>query len=224
MAIEYFCCYHSYIEAMEPLNDAEKGRLFMACLTYSKLGEVPQLSGNERFVFPAIKAQIDRDNAKYEARCRQQSENARKRWDATVSDGMPSDANDANEKEKEKAKTKTKTNAKTNAKESIPPLPWAGEALRSAFDDWLAYKQERREGYKETGLRNLESEVRNNASRYGEQAVAELIRTCMANGYRGIIFEKLEERQGKQPKAGSAPAPVPNTTNPFVQYTGGGRT
>lgn len=34
MGIEYFCCYHSYLEVMEQLNDAEKGRLFTACLMW----------------------------------------------------------------------------------------------------------------------------------------------------------------------------------------------
>ena len=65
MAREYFCCYHSYLEVMEQLNDTERGRLFTACLTYSKTGEVPELRGNERFVFPSFRSQIDRDNANY---------------------------------------------------------------------------------------------------------------------------------------------------------------
>ena len=43
MAREYFCCYHSYLEVMEQLNDAERGRLFTACLEYSKTGEAPEL-------------------------------------------------------------------------------------------------------------------------------------------------------------------------------------
>ena len=49
MAREYFLAYHSYLESMELLSDAEKGRLFTACLIYSKTGEAPQLGGNERF-------------------------------------------------------------------------------------------------------------------------------------------------------------------------------
>ena len=65
MAVEYFCAYHSYLDALEPLTDAERGRLFVACLKYSKSGEVGHLSGNERFVFPVFRGQIDRDNAKY---------------------------------------------------------------------------------------------------------------------------------------------------------------
>lgn len=69
MAKEYFPAYHSYLEAMEELTDAERGRLFTACLQYSKTGEAPQLSGNERYLFPAFRAQIDRDNAEYARKC-----------------------------------------------------------------------------------------------------------------------------------------------------------
>lgn len=74
----YFCAYHSYLEAMEPLNDAERGRLFTACLTYSMTGEVPQLTGNERFVFPSLKGQIDRDKQRFAEFDRKQAENGRK--------------------------------------------------------------------------------------------------------------------------------------------------
>jgi hypothetical protein len=119
MAREYFCCYHSYLEAMEQLNDAERGRLFTACLTYSKTGEAPELRGNERFVFPAFRSQIDRDNANYEEKCRKQSANARKRWDAAACDGMPTDAKHAKTKEKEKEKEKAKEKEKEKGKEKV---------------------------------------------------------------------------------------------------------
>lgn len=69
MAREYFPAYHSYLEIMEELTDAEKGRLFTACLLYSKTGEAPELSGNERYLFPAFRSQIDRDNAEYAKKC-----------------------------------------------------------------------------------------------------------------------------------------------------------
>lgn len=133
MAVEYFCAYHSYLDALEPLTDAERGRLFVACLKYSKSGEVGHLSGNERFVFPVFRGQIDRDNAKYANKCKKQADNASKRWnkddanDAKAYDGIPNvpphekDANDA--KEKEKAKTKEKEKAKDN----IPPSVVCGE-------------------------------------------------------------------------------------------------
>jgi hypothetical protein len=69
MARVYFNAYHSYLEAIEPLGDAARGRLFTACLRYSMTGEAPELRGNERFVFASMKSQIDRDLKQYEARC-----------------------------------------------------------------------------------------------------------------------------------------------------------
>jgi hypothetical protein len=47
--------------AMEELNYEEKGRLFEAMLMYAQTGKKPQLKGNERFLFPAMRARIDRD-------------------------------------------------------------------------------------------------------------------------------------------------------------------
>lgn len=50
MALESFNAYHSYLKAMEPLNDAERGRLFTACLQYSMTGEAPELTGKIKAV------------------------------------------------------------------------------------------------------------------------------------------------------------------------------
>lgn len=121
MAIEYFCAYHSYLDSMEELNDTERGRLFTACLIYSKTGEAPQLRGNERFVFPTLKAQIDRDKATYDSRCKKNSDNIRKRWNTDVYDGEQPCTNDTKTKEKEKTKAKEK------AKNNIPPSEVCGE-------------------------------------------------------------------------------------------------
>lgn len=107
MAREYFCAYHSYLEAMEQLGDAEKGRLFTACLTYSKTGEVPELSGNERFIFPAFKTQIDRDNQKYEEKCNRNRENVLRRY-TTVDERIRTPTKSTKEKEKAKEKEKEK--------------------------------------------------------------------------------------------------------------------
>ena len=220
MGIEYFCCYHSYLEVMEQLNDAEKGRLFTACLQYSKTGEVPQLSGNERFVFPTFKAQIDRDNAKYQEKCRKQSENIKKRWntseyqsiptDTTVYHRIPPYTNDTKTKEKEKEKEKEKTKTKENTPPCVPPsrgepgkqedgLSCLREPLRGKLQVWLDYKRERRESYKPTGLSALVSKVSVSAEKYGNQAVMDLIDQAMSCGYKGIPFDRLAQNAQKNP-------------------------
>ena len=76
MAREYVALYHSYLKSIEPLNEAERGRLFTALLEYSSTGIEPELRGNERYIFPMMQMQIDRDNEKYLAKCERQKENA----------------------------------------------------------------------------------------------------------------------------------------------------
>jgi len=72
----------------------------------------------------------------------------------------------------------------------------------SVVEKWLQYKKERRESYKPTGLNALISQIENNVDRYGEDAVIELIASCMAANWRGIIFDKLKQKQ-QAPRGGS---------------------
>lgn len=74
----YIKLFLDYLEAVEPLGDAERGRLFTALLQYARTGEAPHLGGNERFLFPMMRAQIDRDSAEYKDYCEKQAENGKK--------------------------------------------------------------------------------------------------------------------------------------------------
>lgn len=69
--------------------------------------------------------------------------------------------------------------------------------LQSKMAEWIAYKAERKEAYKETGLKSLLRRVENNAAAYGDTAVCELIEECMGNNWAGIIFDKLKNRPKK---------------------------
>ena len=102
MALDSFNVYHSYLKALEPLNDAECGRLLKACLQYSMTGEVPELRGNERFLFPSWQSQIDRDREKYEARCRQNAKNVSVRWNTDVCERIRADTKHTKDKDKDK--------------------------------------------------------------------------------------------------------------------------
>ena len=87
--ITFVKIFVDYLDAIEPLGDAERGRLFTSLLTYARTGEVPQLGGNERFLFPMMKAQLDRDVAEYNAKIEQKSEAGKK-------GGRPKKAEEAN--------------------------------------------------------------------------------------------------------------------------------
>ena len=69
------------------------------------------------------------------------------------------------------------------------------ESLQAKLTEWLTYKTERKESYKEQGLKALLRKVENNALEYGDKAICELIDECMANGWKGIIFDKLKKKE-----------------------------
>lgn len=151
----YFCAYHSYLENMELLNSEERGRLFTALLEYSKDGTLIPLTGNERFVFPGIRSQIDRDKAQWEQIDNVKTANGRKggrpkKVETEKANGL--DENLKNQQvisvskkslEKEKKKDKEKDNISSStatAESDISACVQAyeqniGPIARAAFDD-----------------------------------------------------------------------------------------
>lgn len=121
MGRAYFNAYHSTLRAIEPLDDAERGRLFTALLEYSASGEERELTGNERFLFPALREQIDRDRARYEEKCETNRRNG-----ALGGAKRKANAPQTPPKEKEKKKEKEKEKEKNHL------LPLSPSSLRSA--------------------------------------------------------------------------------------------
>lgn len=130
MARAYFNAYHSFLKAIEPLNDAERGRLFTALLAYSASGEEMALPGNERILFPTMREQIDRDRARYEARCEQNRRNG-------SLGGAKRKANAPQTPPKEKEKEKEKEKAKENTPSS--PVAEAEVFYRENFGEPTRY-------------------------------------------------------------------------------------
>ena len=60
------------------------------------------------------------------------------------------------------------------------------------------YKTERKEPYKEQGMKALLRRVEKNVKQYGEERICELIDTCMSSNWVGIIWKILEEEQQKK--------------------------
>lgn len=67
-----------------------------------------------------------------------------------------------------------------------------GTELNAALLDWCRTKH-REQRYTRTTLSALLSLVRQNEKNYGENAVAEIIRISLANGYKGIVWDRLEK-------------------------------
>lgn len=109
------------------------------------------------------------------------------------------------EEEKDKDKNKKITN--NNKKEDLIKLLETNEyfstneKLKETLEQWLDYKKERKEYYKETGFKSLLTQIQKASEEYGQDKVIDLINECMANNYKGIIFDKLkQEKERQQPK------------------------
>ena len=209
MAVEYFCCYHSYRRKIAKLSDQEVGRLFRSLLEYSETGETQELAGREAVAFDFIADDIDRAKENYDSKCKQMQANASKRYQkqTDVCGGREN-----KDKDKDKVKEESEKEEKPPAA-SPAPTPEFGPVLQEAFEDWLKYKRERREAYKPTGLKSLTTQIKNQAAIHGEDVVAALIRQCMASNWKGIIFDRL---QGKIPSYGRSSTGF-ETSNPFAE-------
>lgn len=103
--MDYLKIWTSFIEVIEPLNDAERGRLFTAMLEYAKTGEVIEFKGNERYTWPIAKQGIDQAAQKAET-LRQNGNKG----------GRPSKAEETKENQTEPNETKEN---QTKANESL---------------------------------------------------------------------------------------------------------
>lgn len=215
--MEYIKIYYDFIETMKVLGYAERGRLFTGMLNYASTGEDPQFSGNERIIWPVIKAQIDRDKLDFE-------KTSSKRAAAGKKGGRPrkeEKANESYEKQKkqllfqeierekekeEKERSKEKEEKEKEKDKEFPPLGgpphrWTGckslaliddsdlsEKIKRKLADWVEYRGD----YAEISARTLILKIDKTVKSYGEEAVIDLIDNCIANGYKGLFFDRIE--------------------------------
>lgn len=142
MARDFVCLYHSYLDAMEALGDAERGRLVTAMILHSQRREIGELSGNERYIWPMIRSQIDRDIEAYERKCETNRASGGKRTAANGSERKRTAANADKEKGEEEGEC--------NNSPSVSP-PGEKKRKREAFtkptvEEIAAYCAERNNG------------------------------------------------------------------------------
>ena len=87
--MKYLKVFTDFADAMEELGDAERGRLFTAMLKYAETGAAPDFRGNERFIWPVAKLQIDRMAAECEGKAKTSRENGAKGGRPKKTQGNP---------------------------------------------------------------------------------------------------------------------------------------
>ncbi len=134
MAFDYLPLWDRYRELFEPLQPEEIGRLVLAMQDY-KDGKIVEFTGNERFVWPSIRRDIDNARAAYDETCRRQRENGSKGGrprKATSFNGNPKNPVVSEETQKSKINNKDKDNnnittpygvgnTRTRTKRFVPP-------------------------------------------------------------------------------------------------------
>lgn len=208
---EYVKLWLSYRSYFEAYSAAEVGRLVLAAMDYRESGAEPEFSGSERFIWPAIRRDIDESVAAQKAVSASRSEAGKQGGRPESEKQMlltkatkSKKANAFRGKQKSYGQ-RTRTKEKDKDKDSIlSPLP---PTLRESVEKWVAYKGERREEYKPVGLQSLVTQITKAAEEYGEEAMIDVITRSMAANYKGIVFDWLKEASTRPASLGRAAKP-----------------
>ena len=133
--MKYLKVFVDFADKIELLGDAERGRLFTAMLEYASSGAEPDLRGNERFIWPTAKSEIDRQSESYKARCETNRKNITSRYESIR---IATNRNESYQ-DKDKDKDKDKENI------SFPPdgVKDSARAHRPTVEEVAAYCRER---------------------------------------------------------------------------------
>ena len=90
-----------------------------------------------------------------------------------------------NRLEEKRLEKEKKTKAKKDFESLLDDKGFSDE-LKTAIYDWLRYKSERGESYKNTGLTKLVSEIATTSASHGERGIISVISKSMASNYAGF--------------------------------------
>ena len=143
--MKYLKVFTDFTEDIDLLSDVEVGRLFRAMLQYAESETVPDLKGNEKFLWGSVRKKIDAQRDIYDQKCEaaRKSVESRKR-NASVSTDDESVSTECNGSLKTKTKTKTKTEEQ-KTKTTTPLSPPKGDSEDFARF-WDAYPRKTGKG------------------------------------------------------------------------------
>lgn len=146
--MKYLKVFTDFADAMEELGDAERGRLFTAMLKYAETGAAPDFRGNERFIWPVAKLQIDRMAAECEGRAKTSRENGSKGGRPKKTQGNPKNPLGFSKTQKSQDKDNDKDNDKENipSGNNTPPTPPRGrvDVPEALMENWNGFCEMRK--------------------------------------------------------------------------------
>ena len=188
--IKAFTFYKNYYELIKYLPNKNRLELYDAITKYMFDNEEPKLKGLAEGIWINIKMVLDNNkkniqNGKKGGRPKQEKEKPKN--------------NPTNKLKKTQKKPKPKPNNIYYLLFIIYNFKfnniYINNNIYNKIYEWLEYKEQRKEKYTEIGLKKMLTQIDNKISEYDEQTICNLIDECMANNYKGIIFEKLQKNK-----------------------------
>ena len=181
--MKYVQIYFDFIENIESLTFEERGHLFTEILRYAMDGEMPEFHGNERYVFPSIKNQIDRDHNRYREICEARAEFGQRGGLAKASKSKQKVAK-VGKSSQDKDKDKEKDNT---------PTEYSAD---SAFEIAMNEFREHRKSIKAPLNELSEKKIRNELERLtdgDEEKKIQILDQSIRNGWKGV-FQLKDDR------------------------------
>ncbi len=133
--LKYIPFYPGYMEDTSDLSDSEFRRLMYALVAFCNGEEPPEpLTGKEVIAYRFITRNIRAAQEQYNAKCKANSENAKKRTQANVSDRQRTQANVSETSQNKEQRTKTKDNMMMMKNTREDETPEQGNDAQACFE------------------------------------------------------------------------------------------
>ena len=144
--MKYLKVFTDFADAMEELGDAERGRLFTAMLKYAETGAAPDFRGNERFIWPVAKLQIDRMAAECEGKAKTSRENGSKGGRPKKTQCNPKNPAGFSKTQKSQDKDNDKDKEDIPSGNNTPPTPPRGsvDVPEALMENWNGFCEMRK--------------------------------------------------------------------------------
>ena len=185
--MKYLKVFVDFADKIEILGDAERGRLFKAMLEYASSGAEPDLRGNERFIWPTAKSEIDRQAESYKSICETNKRIATERY------GTLRTVTERNEACQDKDKDKDKDKCFPSYEEKHK----GASALDVALNDFAEMRKKMRKPLTDRALSLTLSELEKLAPGDDEKKIA-ILNQSIQRGWQGVFPLKEDPKAPKK--------------------------